>query len=194
MLLIHDVHVRFTLSSFKPTYADICLAFTDICYVLFSQLCYAPFTVMGDGARRSRCLGARATPSDMVDSASHRLDGALSRAPTAARLTGGRGTAIRRPATGAGLGLSTGELPSPVMVIPTRKALRLTPAKTSVAFSAQRITTNLHMLSLLGGDRLSKNVAVLYRDGTVLSADRRAILTCSQEQQERCQSAMWPRR
>jgi hypothetical protein len=80
------------------------------------------------------------------------------------------------------------------MVIPTRKALRLTPAKTSVAFSAQRITTNLHMLSLLGGDRLSKNVAVLYRDGTVLSADRRAILTCSQEQQERCQSAMWPRR
>src|SRR4029077_577272 len=87
-----------------------------------------------------------------------------------------------------------GELPFPVMVIPTRNALRVVPAKTSVAFSTPRITTNLHMLSLLGGDRLSESVAVLYRDGTVLSADRRAIATFAQEQQERGQSAVWPRR
>src|SRR4029077_9226732 len=80
-----------------------------------------------------------------------------------------------------------GELPFPVMVIPTRNALRVVPAKTSVAFSTPRITTNLHMLSLLGGDRLSESVAVLYRDGTVLSADRRAIATFAQEQQERGQ-------
>jgi hypothetical protein len=80
------------------------------------------------------------------------------------------------------------------MVIPTRNALRVVPAKTSVAFSTPRITTNLHMLSLLGGDRLSESVAVLYRDGTVLSADRRAIATFAQEQQERGQSAVWPRR
>jgi hypothetical protein len=58
--------------------------------------------------------------------------------------------ASRGPATGPGLGLSSGELPFPVMVIPTRNTLRLTPAKTSVAFSTQRITTNLLMPSLLG--------------------------------------------
>jgi hypothetical protein len=73
------------------------------------------------------------------------------------------------------------------MVIPTRNVVRLTPAKTSVAFSTQRITTNLHMLSLLGGDRLSESVAALYRDGTVLSADRRATATFAKEQQERGQ-------
>jgi len=116
--------------------------------------------------------------------------------PAAARLSGGRGIAIRAPAMGAGLGLSTGDVPFPVMVIPTRNAFRVVPAKTSVAFSTQRITTNLRMLSLLGGDRLSETVAVLYRDGTVLSADRRAIATFAQAQQERGHGAprllRWP--
>jgi len=174
---MHNGHVRFTLSSFHPIYADICLAFTGICYALLTELCYAPFTVME---------GCEATPSVMIG-AGHRLDGALSRGATAARLSGGRGIAIRGPAIGpaAGLGLSTGELPFPVIVIPTRIVVRLTPAKTSVAFSTQRITTSFHMLSLLGGDRLSESVAVLYRDGTVLSADRRAIATCARKQQER---------
>src|SRR5690348_932964 len=100
--------------------------------------------------------------------------------PTAARLSGGRGIAIRGPAMGAGLGLSTGELPFPVMVIPTRNAFVVAPAKTSVALSTQRITANLHMLSLLGCDRLFESVTVLSRDGTVLSADRRAIATFTQ--------------
>jgi hypothetical protein len=35
-------------------------------------------------------------------------------------------------------------------------------------------------------------VAVLYRDGTVLSADRRAIATFAQEQQERGQGSVTP--
>jgi hypothetical protein len=159
---------------FTPIFAWRLLAFVTYCSVSFVT---APFTVTGDGARRSQRPRER-----------------YRERPTAARLSGGRGIAIRGPAMGAGLGLSAGELPFPVMVIPTRKAFRLTPAKTSVAFSTQRITTNLHMLSLLGGDRLSESVAELYRDGTVLSAGRRAITTFAKEQQERGQSAVRPGR
>ena len=44
---MHNSHVRFTLSSFQPISPDICLAFTGICYVLFSELRYGPFTVTG---------------------------------------------------------------------------------------------------------------------------------------------------
>ena len=88
--------------------------------------------------------------------------------PAAARLSGGRGIAIRAPAMGAGLGLSTGDVPFPVMVIPTRNAFRVVPAKTSVVFSTQRITTNLRMLSLLGRSPVRNcGGAVPRRDGSV---------------------------
>jgi len=155
---------------------------------LFSELCYAPFAVKKGCDEKTAPQGTRdAIRHDWTEQVSGSME-RYREGPAVARLSGGSGIAIRAPAMGAGLGLSTGDVPFPVMVIPTRNAFRVVPAKTSVAFSTQRITTNLRMLSLLGGDRLSETVAVLYRDGTVLSADRRAIATFAQEQQERGQS------
>jgi hypothetical protein len=76
------------------------------------------------------------------------------------------------------------------MVIPTRNAFRLSPAKTPGACSRQKVKTNLHMFSLPGErDRLSDIVAVLYRDGTVLSAVGRAIASSARKQQEQGQPA-----
>jgi hypothetical protein len=86
----------------------------------------------------------------------------------------------------AGFGFGVDALTFPVMVIPTRRVLRLSAAKAADACSTQSMKTDLHMVSLLAS-ALSDFAAVVYRDGTVPPSLRRATATPADAQQERDQ-------